>query len=489
MPFGIDFGTTNSAVVWDGNTLLDTGQEKPYPSVVAIDKATGKPVTGREAREQRERLEQEDYVVVTSVKKYLGRPISWRAGGVAWTPRMVATELFKGLKEHVKSRAELTRHTALKEAVVSIPVGFNADRRKELRAAALDAGIGILDFISEPTAAFLHCRKELPGVSSVAVFDWGGGTLDVSVLEIDGRRVRELATEGLERAGDDIDRRIAQEVHNQIVRGRLNTNVAFEEVPAVDAAGYDRLLIQAERAKIELSLGQRDKVGINLPSYLGSPAGVDIDRQVFTALISSFIDEATATLRRAIKRSAANSRAHRGDVDAILLVGGSSQLLGVYDRLDEMYPARVQRAERPDWSVGQGASELARRPGYHELISRPCLVLCDGVGHDLVPPRASFNGETFTHRLAVVEETDAAQLLFAERADDDEMATDTSPRLTQIGSLSVPVMGFDGEPFQLDAHLSRDITLEVAAKSLYGNGEDQRSWTYDRLRFSYVLPD
>lgn len=484
MAFGIDFGTTNSAVVWDANTLLDVGNERPFPSLVAIDKATGRVQTGRPAREQRERLEQDDFIVISSVKKYLGRPMTWRAGGRSWTPRMVACELFKGLRQLATDKGDLTRHTPLDEAVVSIPVGFKPERRRELRAAAADAGIKIVDFISEPTAAFLHCRCELPGASSVAVFDWGGGTLDVSVLEIDGHRVRELATEGLERAGDDIDRRIAGWVHKEIMRTRSGA-IPFEEVSGAD---LDRLLVQAERAKIELSEGRRDKVAINLVSYLGGQASIDLTRTTLGTLAQPFIDDAIATLRQAIHRAAANSWARRTEVDAILLVGGSSKLLGVYDRLDELYPTRVQRAERPDWSVGQGASELARRRGHYELMQRVCIVLSDGYGHDLVPAGARFGEGSHSHRLGVVEEAASAQLVFAESDVLSDTVTDTASPLRQIGNLSVPVMGFDSEPIEVEAILTQDLTLQVAARSLDGNAADVRRWEYDRLRFGYVMP-
>lgn len=485
MPYGIDFGTTNSAVVWDANTLLDVGDGRPFPSLVAIDKATGQVRTGRAAREQREKLEQEDFIVIPSVKKYLGRPMTWRAGGKSWTPRMIATELFKGIKQHATQRGDITRHSALDQAVVSIPIGFKPERRRELRAAAYDAGIEITDFISEPTAAFLHCRRELPGVSSVAVFDWGGGTLDVSVLEIDGHRIRELATEGLERAGDDIDRRIAAWVHTEVMRSRSATTT-FDEVTGME---LDRLLVQSERAKIELSGGARDKVALNLISYQGAPASVDLTRATLASLVEPFLLDAVRTLRKALARGAANSWTRRRDVDSILLVGGSSKLFGVYERLDELFPARVQRAERPDWAVGQGASELARRRGHYELMQRLCVVLSDGYGHDLVPLGARFGEGVHVHRLGIIEEADAAQLVFAESDVLSDTMTDTAPVLRQIGNLSVPVMGFDSEPIEVSAILTQELTLQVAARSLDGNKEDVRRWEYDMLRFGYVMPE
>jgi hypothetical protein len=123
------------------------------------------------------------------------------------------------------------------------------------------------------------------------------------------------------------------------------------------------------------------------------------------------------------------------------------------------------------------------------LLQRLCIVLCDGYGHDLVPIGAKFGEGSHVHRLGVVEESNAAQLVFAESDIISDTTTDTARPLTQVGNLSVPVMGFDSEPIEVEATLTQDLTLQVAARSLDGNESDIRRWEYDRLRFGYVIPE
>jgi len=178
MAFGIDFGTTNSAVTYESNVRLDVGQDMPFPSVVAIHKQAGADsvICGPEAREHWEALATQGYRVFTSVKRHLGTDSHWNLGGDRWTPQRVATQLFAAMKKHAEE--SLPHHgvsdVSLEEAVVAIPARFPSRKRIELRRAAREAGIRISSFIAEPTAAFLHCSKAMPPCDRVAVFDWGG---------------------------------------------------------------------------------------------------------------------------------------------------------------------------------------------------------------------------------------------------------------------------------------------------------------------------
>src|SRR4051812_40421260 len=160
MAIGIDFGTTNSAVVYNRNQLLDESDERPLPSLVAIDPLTGNILVGHEARRKRNDLARGSWHVVNSVKLALSHD---RALAEVQGRKLNSTDIAAILFEELRKRAEsLFGAGKATEAVVSIPVGLRAGARRRLRAAAQRAGITILEFISEPTAAFLVCREQLP---------------------------------------------------------------------------------------------------------------------------------------------------------------------------------------------------------------------------------------------------------------------------------------------------------------------------------------
>ena len=245
--FGIDFGTTNSATVgyaFMGSTkeriYYGDDEQRPIPSIVAINKNTGDVYTGRTAWERRQELSQE-CVFIPSVKSLLDQEWKKTIAGKDWTPIEVAAEVFKCLQTNVYERTGIL----MDEAVVAIPVGLSASKRRQLRKAAALAGIKISSFVSEPTAAFFANYKDIRNDSTVAIFDWGGGTLDVSVLRHYEGKIYELATGGIPEAGDLIDLRLAEKIHARIAR-KKKINIAFEDMPAINR---DMMIVRAERAK------------------------------------------------------------------------------------------------------------------------------------------------------------------------------------------------------------------------------------------------
>lgn len=184
--FGIDFGTTNSAVVRcyrdkEGKASLihyADSSGRPIPSAVAISREDGKVYVGREAKKNRLRLSK-TCKYIPSIKRELEKDWKEKIGEKYWTPVSVAAEIFEEMKRIVQEQDG----SSLKEAIVAIPVGFNAKQRQRLREAAGKKGIRIRSFVTEPTAAFFANYGNLRSCTNVVVFDWGGGTLDVSVLQ------------------------------------------------------------------------------------------------------------------------------------------------------------------------------------------------------------------------------------------------------------------------------------------------------------------
>ena len=236
--FGIDFGTTHSgAVGFDRGQMAKFGHDAahPLPSVVAIHRLTGEVrAVGRAAREQQEELAGQ-CEIIKSVKSLLGNQTqTWNFGPHPWTPERVAAQVLGALWKKVQS-ARPGMHSPA-EAVFSIPVGFAPPRRQALRRAAELAGIAVKSFISEPTAAVCKNFAQVRHWPTVVVFDWGGGTLDISVVRIEREHVHELATFGVPLGGDDIDQRLARYVHGQIADQR-RFEAPFE---AVDPRSRDR---------------------------------------------------------------------------------------------------------------------------------------------------------------------------------------------------------------------------------------------------------
>ncbi|MGD9689143.1 MAG: Hsp70 family protein [Phycisphaerales bacterium] len=474
MAFGIDFGTTNSAVVYE-NRLLDDGG-RPFPSVVAIHPDTGEVYCGTKAKNDRSRLTAAGFMVIRSVKRLLESDQSWLVTGKLLKPVDVAAILFGHLKEHARRSGNTDGHV-LERAVVSIPVSWPAARRRLLRQAAAQAGIEVQSFVSEPTAAYFRCRKDLPPCRRVAVFDWGGGTLDIAVLAIEGARIQELGTAVREEAGDALDVELARWCHTQLVRGVPNAP-AFDDMSAEDR---ENLVVECERAKVDLSkLPERDIV---LPKYGGrtSLPTVTLSREDLARVSKPLVDRAIETLLSGLEKA----RVSTDDVEVFLVVGGSSRLASLQARLDELFPSRVFNTPTPDWDVAEGAALLAHQALEPVLLQSVCLSLADGESLQLVGPGTPFDDRPRPFTLGVVEATNSAMLVFSESID----GTASANRLRFIHAMSVPTMGFFLEPIDLTLTLTEDLTMSTEGKSRNGNGSDSVRWEYSGLRFAYDMPN
>ncbi len=475
MAFGIDFGTTNSAVVFDETTLLRGPSNGPIPTAIAISRDKPEVICGVKVKQRQEELRAANYEVVLSVKTQLGTDHRWNTPGRSWTPVDIAAEFFNHLVEFVREQTG----RELREAVVSIPVGFQRIKRLALREAANRAGVTITDFVSEPTAAFLRYRRDIGNCSTLAVFDWGGGTLDVSVLSVGGGQIRELAVDGMAIAGDAIDNHIAEWAHRHLTVGMADAP-AFKHVAP---RHRDRLRSMCEAAKQALST--ETETTILVPGYLGEAAPtVRLDRTLLAELVSPIVESAVEVLRNALNSARVGTRV----VDQIILVGGSSQLVSVQDRLEELFPGRIFHGRDPEWAVAQGASALANRPGRFKVLDRIGLRLADDTIKPLIEPGDAFDGRRTNHFLGIVEDAQSAECVFC-RSRDAESSTHGASGMENIGYLSVPIQGFDRERVDLSTALTPDLTFHAVAKSQAGNDDDVREFEFEKLRFTYDLGD
>lgn len=472
--FGIDFGTTHCATV--GYTIMDERVEeilygddegRPVPAMIAIDKKTGKIFAGREAWEKRLELAQ-TCEFITSIKTLMDTDWGVCIAGNNWSPEKVATEIFKSLKNIVQIRTGIN----LEEAVVAIPIGFSPLKRRRLRKAAIDAGIDIKSFISEPTAAFFANYEHVKGDENVVVFDWGGGTLDISVLRhIDGK-LYEIATEGMNLAGDFIDQKIARRIHSKLSREK-GINISYDDMPV---SSQDLLIVRSERAKRQLSNGGIVTISINNYGKF-EVVRETIDYEWFAEVINPEVESAIKCLDKAIEQSLIGI----ANIDRIIMVGGSSNLKPLTDKMTEIYGDKLYFPEETMWNVGQGAAMISRSPGNYYSNQEIGVITSDGKLFSLLKPHESINGWKASARFGIVDSSKEARFIFGGCLD-----LDNSDEKYCI--LEVPAYRFLEEQINLTATIDDDLIFAVTAASNMQPKNYSRFWHYDKLKFYYRLP-
>src|ERR1700723_3076264 len=405
--FGIDFGTTNStAMKLMAGEFHKYGDEagQPLPSVVALDRATGEASCGRDVWRNREEYRTAGAVyVIESIKLHMGSDLRWPTEVGVWTPEDVAAVVLKQLS----ARAKHLGLEGIEEAVISIPVDYPAESRRALRRAAVKAGIQIKTFITESTAALVRHFGRLQHCRYVAVFDWGGGTLDISVLEIRDGRVFELSTEGMDIAGDAIDKDFAQAIHARVMEERRE-KLPFLSMPSVD---QDNLRTKCELAKWQFS--KLPVTDILLSAYGGLPLSISVQRDWFESLISPHVDLAIELLTRAIQKAGVSFDA----INRLLVIGGSSQLRLLHDKLrnDQRFAASFQSSSDAEWDCAAGAAIIARAPGSHETAESIGILLSDNSFYELIREGEVVLSDVRSVSLSLVEDSEQANLILAQR--------------------------------------------------------------------------
>jgi molecular chaperone DnaK len=379
--YGIDFGTTNSiaAVCSDGRTrpLVDPATQGPTPSVVWY--SGDGVVVGKEAKRHRISAEHAGTTCFRSIKRQLGQDREMAVLGRTRPAWAVASEIFQFLRQQARS----AHGEDIGQAVVTVPVTFDGRARADVRAAAQSAGIHVQSFIHEPFAALVgYLARESghdlrsAGRRTVLVFDWGGGTLDVTVVRVRDGKVWELSADGLrDRAGDRFDNLLRD--HSIERFGDLHSigSGSINLAPATE----DRLIETCEARKIDLSTIDTTKVTQSDLLNEGTMAydlDVPISRADFTQLIEDDVDRAVACAQSALR----NAGIHAEEVTEALLVGGSCNIPHVADSLRHIFGVRTIKAPASDTIIAEGAALIAEK-GWLPYLVRPLLVrLADG-GH------------------------------------------------------------------------------------------------------------
>lgn len=478
--FGIDFGTTNSAAFSytgiDENTIkpIHYGDDegRPFPSVVAINKETGEIVVGRDAKDRRNSL-QETHFFFSSIKTLLDSKETWSIANRVWTAEDIASEILKALK----ARVERDNDNDLDEVVMAVPVGYSAGKKEHLRNAAKKAGINIRMFVSEPTAAFCSNYSQLMGCKNVAVFDWGGGTLDVVILRIDDGAVYELASDGMQFAGNNIDKKLAEKLHARFMRNKAGA-IEFEDL---DPVTKDQLLVKCEKAKCDFE--DEDVVVVSLNKY-GSFGTFreNMEYDYFSLLIEPDVNNAIKCLNNAIEKSGLNVE----NIDRILCVGGSCRLRPLQEKLtglfsEEMllYPDRVM------WDIAKGAALIATKTSGYRLSKSIGLKLSDGSYFPLLNRGQQLPCKELNLTFSVTDQdADGPKEARIVIMDSD---SDTDRALNE--QFVFPLRGFADEKLKISCYVDQNNIFKMRIGSSRIDESKDKVWCYDKLKISFHLED
>ncbi len=358
---GIDLGTTNSCVaVMEGGkpvVIANTEGIRTTPSVVAFSK-TGERLVGEPAK--RQAVTNADHTI-SSIKREMGTNYKVAIDGKQFTPQEISAMILQKLK----ADAESYLGEKVTEAVITVPAYFNDAQRQATKDAGKIAGLEVKRIINEPTAAALAYGLDNEKEQKIMVYDLGGGTFDVSIIEIGDGVIEVLATSGDNRlGGDDFDEKITKYMLAE-----------FKRTEGVDLSGdkmaMQRLKEAAEKAKKELS--SATTTNINLPFITATSEGpkhfdMNLTRAKFDELTHDLVERTVIPVNNALKDAGLSA----SDLNKVLLVGGSTRIPAVQDKVKQLTGQEASKSLNPDECVALGASiqggKLGGEAGAGEIL-------------------------------------------------------------------------------------------------------------------------
>ena len=358
---GIDLGTTNScvAVMEGGKPVVITNTEgiRTTPSVVAFTK-NGERLVGDPAK--RQAVTNADKTI-SSIKRHMGTDYKVDIDGKKYTPQEISAMILQKLKADAESYLGET----VSEAVITVPAYFNDAQRQATKDAGKIAGLDVKRIINEPTAAALAYGLDNEHEQKIMVYDLGGGTFDVSIIEIGDGVIEVLATAGNNRlGGDDFD--------NAITQYMLEDFKAKEGVDlSKDTMALQRLKVAAEQAKKELSSAMQ--TNINLPYITATAEGpkhfdMTLTRAKFDELTHDLVEKTAEPVKNALSDAGLTA----SELSKVLLVGGSTRIPAVQDKVKQLTGHEPNKSLNPDECVAIGASiqggKLAGDAGAGDIL-------------------------------------------------------------------------------------------------------------------------
>ena len=358
---GIDLGTTNSCVaVMEGGkptVIANTEGARTTPSVVAFTK-TGERLVGEPAKRQAVTNAEK---TIASIKRDMGTDNGRTIDGKKYSPQQISAMILQKLK----ADAESYLGEKVTEAVITVPAYFNDAQRQATKDAGKIAGLDVKRIINEPTAAALAYGLDNEKEQKILVYDLGGGTFDVSIIEIGDGVIEVLATNGdTHLGGDDFDNKIIQWMIDE-----------FKKQEGIDLSGdkmaMQRLKEAAEKAKKELS--SATTTNINLPFITATAEGpkhfdMNLTRAKFDELTSDLVERTAVPVQNALRDAGLTA----GELGQVLLVGGSTRIPAVQDKGRQLTGKEPSKSLNPDECVAIGASiqggKLAGDAGAGEIL-------------------------------------------------------------------------------------------------------------------------
>ena len=358
---GIDLGTTNSCVaVMEGGkptVIANTEGVRTTPSIVAFTK-TGERLVGEPAK--RQAVTNADRTI-SSIKRHMGTDYKVDIDGKKYTPQEISAMILQKLK----ADAESYLGEKVTEAVITVPAYFNDAQRQATKDAGKIAGLDVKRIINEPTAAALAYGLDNEKEQKIMVYDLGGGTFDVSIIEIGDGVIEVLATNGdTHLGGDDFDNRVTQWMIDE-----------FKKTEGVDLSG-DKMALQrlkeaAEKAKKELS--SATTTNINLPFITATAEGpkhldMNLTRAKFDELTSDLIERTAIPVQNALRDAGLTA----AELSKVLLVGGSTRMLSAQEKVKQLIGKEPSKSLNPDECVAIGAAiqggKLAGDAGAGDIL-------------------------------------------------------------------------------------------------------------------------
>jgi molecular chaperone DnaK len=341
---GIDLGTTNSAFAvmegGDPEIIVNSEGDRTTPSVVAFD--DGERLIGKPAKNQ---AVQNSDQTVASIKRHMGEDYTVELDGEEYTPEQISAMIL----QKIKHDAEEYLGQDVEKAVITVPAYFNDKQRQATKNAGEIAGFEVERIVNEPTAASMAYGLDEDQDQTVLVYDLGGGTFDVSILDLGGGVYEVVATNGdNDLGGDDWDQAIIDYLADE-----------FENDHGIDLRddeqALQRLKDAAEEAKIELS--SRKETTVNLPFVTATDSGPvhleqDITRAKFESLTADLIERTVGPTEQALEDAGLS----KNDIDEVILVGGSTRMPQVQEKVEELVGQEPKKNVNPDEAVALGAA-------------------------------------------------------------------------------------------------------------------------------------
>ena len=470
--FGIDFGTTNTSVfMYDvdsyNNTIRETrfgdkGDEVyPFGSYIAIPKDGGEFLFGRQVKEKSNELS-ENYVIIRSFKSMMSGEV------VVNRVRYSGKELIKRYLSYVRETVVNTgvvSNGLFRNAVFSIPVGFTGEERKILKNAAEEADFIVDGFITESSAAYISKVKDIKAYSKVLVIDWGGGTLDLSLLDLKRNCVYEEAVDGEKIGGDDIDLELAKRLQPKVCPG-----VSFEEL---DPERKDRLIQNVEAMKIHFSSETED-----FDLFGKGFKTVSVDYDFFEEVVSPIVNGRVLPVINSLMNTA---NTMPSGIDAVVLAGGSCGIRPFYEAIVDIFGSgKIIDDESYQWMVAKGAAIASAVSCEYVLSDDLCLQLSDDSLYTILEKgksKASRDSRNLTFGFSVTDDSPDAHFVF----------TDSNGRIYK--RVSVRAKGYIDEILSLSIILDVDQTAKISISSPKINAEYRVVDEINKLRFYYDLTD